>query len=1780
MRLRERKYVIYETSGSDESGACSLPARRNLQYSAGELSDSDASNEHQIVEELCVQHDNWEADKRVKDFQIPLRHGEQESSVLDEERPASGDLYTMSKLDDQKNSNEEDLQNRRYGTRSRKTAITNQNALATSALKPRATRSVRVNYCEDSCSEASGKEEENDYDEQHDNQSSDVSLLEPDSPRLRRQCDKGSNTGLDHAVMSTDVAIEDGIASDEDLGLEKTEVNVSRRSTKLPDPQILETEDFSDDLFSKTAREVEMEDAECLHTSIAEQPFNETDPNRGVCANQLRTYTRKAVGQPEVLSECTSEFGSEKAENEFALPGPSLSALNGRPGSTSEIEFLPYTYVRRRKGLKLKSSGHAEVVTNKLNKDQSLPQLKVDKFGPFTDENGDRPVVKKVGLVEKILSVKKHATSTVYCVKLSGKSYRNAAYVSESLLLKDSPQLLRHFLRRLDDLHRIDGNLGDKVDSPAFNPLYVQVDRIIGAEQRGRKKCYLVKWRGLPYSESTWEPEDSLLGDKNAIKRFSQIDTKGAPTSSSSTFKDGRILRDYQKKGLAWMDHNCRKHVNCILADEMGLGKTMQSVAMLQNLRVKMKIKGPFLVVAPVSTLGHWQREIESLTDMNCVVYSGSMEDRNIIKEYEFYSSSGKTHDLKFNVLVTGYEILMKDHFFLSKHEWQYIIVDEAHRLKTKHSKTSRTLKEMSVRKGGLLLLTGTPVQNNTKEIFSLLNLLDPHLFNSEEEFLLKYGDIKNVEQVRDLQENVLKPRLLRRMKEDVEKSIPLKEETIIWVELTQDQRSYYRAILENRISDLLKGSQASNVPNLRNIAMELRKLCNHPFLCEGLEEHLLSKYNHGGQQKIQGEGRLELPWKVLCQSSGKMLLLDKLLPMLKDAGRRVLIFSQFTMLLDLLEDYLNTKGYSFERIDGKIRGSERQAAIDRYSARGSETFVFLLSTRAGGLGITLTAADTCIIYDSDWNPQNDLQAMARCHRIGQTKDVRIYRLITRNTYEQHLFECSSRKYGLDEAILGNILGSSGDIEESKTIESLLRRGAYDMLKDDGEAEAAAFHAQNIDQILEQRTQKRLIGGRGNNTFSVATFISNPDIQPDEVDDKDNNPSVNLESAQFWQELLPDAFHASLNAEKPQEFTSAGPRRRAQVNYKEKGEISDEGSSDEEKKSEIKKRSAANKRNRDVDVEDGVKQWSEREVKQLENRLIMLGKGREEQVMMEAGLEHRGITEVQQLAETLIQFCLYFQEKGSLPVLSKEADSNAQEQAGLQCMPGSNLVEKAPQSIEVGFEGASRECWQHEEDAKMLEGNPSMQASPNHSDKEDAKIRNKECPRIPPFAQKALASQSCMVRLQKNALRYLQILHERDVLSKALSSSNFSPVSISRSKKLPQWWGEVEDLNLMIGALKHGHKDFPKIREDPNLCFVAKLNAKKCSVDNELALATQTSISTPELLQSPEIQDQVQNDEWPNDSVLTMRLKKLIECLPNGLSDREIKRRAAVSEASRKRFQELRLTKQGQEMIALSSQDFETIQVGYVLYIDGCRFEQSEFKTVHSKVDIAGMDSRNNFTGMAKENVNQEHRFTHMEYKVPTSPVRSFQVPLVQQKFNQNLWPDAMPRSQLSGSMVGESNDHSRNFLNKSMLISNQLLNGQPSDAIRNPWLNAPQFCTNQAITSDHELVTSNSQHKRANNDRAYEASPAPNFHMENCTPVGLFGVPLMQWLPVGASAIGVSVGLNNDELQEYNWPKRRAESLVSNANKRAKDCGGDMGRQERLPETFISDISMSLPEL
>ncbi|KAJ8573847.1 hypothetical protein K7X08_010358 [Anisodus acutangulus] len=462
-------------------------------------------------------------------------------------------------------------------------------------------------------------------------------------------------------------------------------------------------------------------------------------------------------------------------------------------------------------------------------------------------------------------------------------------------------------------------------------------------------------------------------------------------------------MRDYQLAGLNWMIRLYENGINGILADEMGLGKTLQTISLLGYLHEFRGITGPHMVVAPKSTLGNWMNEIKRFCPIiRAVKFLGNPEERTHIRENLLVAG-------KFDVCVTSFEMAIKEKSALRRFSWRYIIIDEAHRIKNENSLLSKTMRLYNT--NYRLLITGTPLQNNLHELWALLNFLLPEIFSSAEtfdEWFQISGENDQQEVVQQLHK-VLRPFLLRRLKSDVEKGLPPKKETILKVGMSQMQKHYYRALLQKDFDVVNSGGERKR---LLNIAMQLRKCCNHPYLFQGAEP---------GPPYTTGEH--------LIENAGKMVLLDKLLPKLKERGSRVLIFSQMTRLLDILEDYLLYRGHQYCRIDGNTGGEDRDASIEAFNRPESEKFAFLLSTRAGGLGINLATADIVILYDSDWNPQVDLQAQDRAHRIGQKKEVQVFRFCTEYTIEEKVIERAYKKLALDALVI-----QQGRLAEQKTV--------------------------------------------------------------------------------------------------------------------------------------------------------------------------------------------------------------------------------------------------------------------------------------------------------------------------------------------------------------------------------------------------------------------------------------------------------------------------------------------------------------------------------------------------------------------------------------------------------------------------------------------------------------------------------------------------------------------------------------------------------------------------
>ncbi|XP_047580547.1 chromodomain-helicase-DNA-binding protein 1-like isoform X1 [Lutra lutra] len=452
----------------------------------------------------------------------------------------------------------------------------------------------------------------------------------------------------------------------------------------------------------------------------------------------------------------------------------------------------------------------------------------------------------------------------------------------------------------------------------------------------------------------------------------------------------GIHLRSYQLEGVNWLAQCFHGQNGCILGDEMGLGKTCQTIALFIYLAGRLNDEGPFLILCPLSVLSNWREEMERFAPgLSCIMYAGDKEERAHLQQ-------DLKQESRFHVLLTTFEICLKDSSFLKSFPWSVLVVDEAHRLKNQSSLLHKTLSEFSVVFS--LLLTGTPIQNSLQELYSLLSFVEPDLFPKEQvgDFVQHYQDIeKESESARELHK-LLQPFLLRRVKAEVATELPKKTEIVLYHGMSALQKRYYKAILMKDL-DAFENEMAKKV-KLQNVLSQLRKCVDHPYLFDGVEPEPFEIGDH------------------LIEASGKLHLLDKLLAFLYSRGHRVLLFSQMTQMLDILQDYMDYRGYSYERVDGSVRGEERHLAIKNFGQQ--PVFIFLLSTRAGGVGMNLTAADTVIFVDSDFNPQNDLQAAARAHRIGQNKSVKVIRLIGRDTVEEIVCRKAASKLQLTNAVI------------------------------------------------------------------------------------------------------------------------------------------------------------------------------------------------------------------------------------------------------------------------------------------------------------------------------------------------------------------------------------------------------------------------------------------------------------------------------------------------------------------------------------------------------------------------------------------------------------------------------------------------------------------------------------------------------------------------------------------------------------------------------------------
>uniref|UniRef100_A0A7M4EJW9 Chromodomain-helicase-DNA-binding protein 4 n=1 Tax=Crocodylus porosus TaxID=8502 RepID=A0A7M4EJW9_CROPO len=800
-----------------------------------------------------------------------------------------------------------------------------------------------------------------------------------------------------------------------------------------------------------------------------------------------------------------------------------------------------------------------------------------------------------------------------FFVKWQGMSYWHCSWVSELQLELHCQVMFRNYQRKNDMDEPPSGDFGGEEEKSrkrknkdpkyaemeerfyryGIKPEWMMIHRILNhSVDKKANVHYLIKWRDLPYDQASWESEDVDIQDYDLYKqaywnhRELMRGEEGRPGKKIKKVKmrklerppdtptvdptvkydrqpdyldvTGGTLHPYQLEGLNWLRFSWAQGTDTILADEMGLGKTVQTAVFLYSLYKEGHSKGPFLVSAPLSTIINWEREFEMWApDMYVVTYVGDKDSRAIIRENEFTfednairggkkaSRMKKEAAVKFHVLLTSYELITIDMAILGSIDWACLIVDEAHRLKNNQSKFFRVLNGYSLQHK--LLLTGTPLQNNLEELFHLLNFLTPERFHNLEGFLEEFADIAKEDQIKKLHD-MLGPHMLRRLKADVFKNMPSKTELIVRVELSPMQKKYYKYIL-TRNFEALNARGGGNQVSLLNVVMDLKKCCNHPYLfpVAAMEAPKMPNGMYDGS--------------ALIRASGKLLLLQKMLKNLKEGGHRVLIFSQMTKMLDLLEDFLEHEGYKYERIDGGITGNMRQEAIDRFNAPGAQQFCFLLSTRAGGLGINLATADTVIIYDSDWNPHNDIQAFSRAHRIGQNKKVMIYRFVTRASVEERITQVAKKKMMLTHLVVRPGLGSKTGSMSKQELDDILKFGTEELFKDESaeggdnkegeDSSVIHYDDKAIERLLDRNqdeTEDTELQGMNEylSSFKVAQYVVREEEMGEEVEREIIKQEESVDP-DYWEKLL--RHHYEQQQEDLARNLGKGKRIRKQVNY-------------------------------------------------------------------------------------------------------------------------------------------------------------------------------------------------------------------------------------------------------------------------------------------------------------------------------------------------------------------------------------------------------------------------------------------------------------------------------------------------------------------------------------------------------------------------------------------------------------------------------------------------------
>ncbi len=587
----------------------------------------------------------------------------------------------------------------------------------------------------------------------------------------------------------------------------------------------------------------------------------------------------------------------------------------------------------------------------------------------------------------------------------------------------------------------------------------------------------LIKYKGLGYEDAVWEAppssddgerwndfimayNDWIIGryvrppkpatirsrlEKARNQDFAKLEKKTQPENV-----EGGELMKYQIEGLNWLYYKWFTQKNAILADEMGLGKTIQIIAFLATLVADWSCF-PFLVVVPNSTCPNWRREIKRWAPkLRVVAYYGSRESRDLAYKYELFPEGSK--DIRCHIVITSYDAAADPSItrFFKNVNWQGLVVDEGQRLKNDKGLLYSALSALKI--PFKILLTGTPLQNNQRELFNLLHFLDDSHDAAQLEQDFADLDTDKIVKLHDM----IRPFFLRRTKAQVLTFLPPMAQIIVPVSMTIVQKKLYRTILAKN-PDLMKAIFSAEAPSknaerasLSNILMQLRKCLCHPFV-----------YNNSIEERNVSHAASH---RNLVDASSKLKILELLLPKLRERGHRVLIFSQFLDMLDCVEDFLDGMQLPYQRLDGTVNALNKQKRIDEFNAPNSASFAFLLSTRAGGVGINLATADTVIILDPDFNPHQDIQALSRAHRIGQHKKVLCFQLVTRASAEERIMQMGRKKLALDHVLIQEM---DADDADQTDLVSILRHGANELFEDNGEQDIM-YDSASVERLLDR----------------------------------------------------------------------------------------------------------------------------------------------------------------------------------------------------------------------------------------------------------------------------------------------------------------------------------------------------------------------------------------------------------------------------------------------------------------------------------------------------------------------------------------------------------------------------------------------------------------------------------------------------------------------------------------------------------------------------------------